>query len=381
MIAGPATPAVLAARAGDHRAFAQLVDDYRNVVCSITLAVVRDVQASEDLAQEVFLAAWVGLRRLRSPQSFLPWLRQLARNRAHEFVRGRVRWRRRHADWQPPVAEGRADGLPLASDRLIAEEEALALSQAMNELPDEAREIVTLYYREGSSARQVAQLLGLSEDAVKKRLERARTALREAMLARFAEAVKKTAPGAAFTAAVAAALATGAPATASAAALGVGGVGGAGKLLGLLAGASGALAGLGGGLFGIWFGLRFEMRKALDVQERRQLTRLGVRASLLTVVAVAGMFAAGPMANHGHRRAAVAVMMSTYLLFAVGLAVLYGRDLPRIMARRLAAERARDPTAARRQQRTWRLRIAGGLFGLVCGTVGAAAGCWFLLNG
>jgi RNA polymerase sigma factor (sigma-70 family) len=370
---------VLAARRGDRDAFARLVDSYRNVVCSITLAISRDLEASEDLAQEVFLAAWIGLGQLRSPQSFLPWIRQLARNKAHEFVRSRVRGRRGHAGWQEVIESG--GGMTPTSEQIIVAEEALALAQAMDQLPAETREIVTLYYREGSSARQVASLLGLSEDAIKKRLERARAALREAVLARFDDAVRKTAPGAAFTAAVSLALAAGAPTTASAAALGLGGAGTGGKLLGMLAGLSGALAGLGGGLFGIWFGLRLEQRKALDEEERRQLTRLGVRASALTVLAVGGMSAAGPLASRGHPGVGAAIMLACYLVFVAGLAWLYGRQLPRIMARRLAAERARDPGAERRQRRNARLRLAGGLFGLLCGMAGALLGCWFLLRG
>ena len=221
---------VAAARAGDRQAFARLVDATRNVVCSVTLAIVRDVAISEDLAQEVYLAAWTALPTLRAPDSFLPWLRQLARNRAHEHLRGRVRWRRRHADWQPDVAEASPDRAPLASDRLITGEERQALVEALDALPDETREVVTLFYREGGSARQVADLLGLSEGAVKKRLERARTALREAVLARFAESVRKSAPSATFTLAAMAGLAAAAPGTASAAAL-VGGAGAKGKLL------------------------------------------------------------------------------------------------------------------------------------------------------
>src|SRR6185503_14340857 len=58
---------VLAARGGDRDAFARLVDGYRNVVCSITLAIARDVHASEDLAQDVFVAAWTGLGPSSAP--------------------------------------------------------------------------------------------------------------------------------------------------------------------------------------------------------------------------------------------------------------------------------------------------------------------------
>jgi RNA polymerase sigma factor (sigma-70 family) len=369
---------VLAARDGDRQAFARLVDATRNVVCSVTLAIVRDVEASEDLAQDVFVAAWTGLPTLRAPDSFLPWLRQLARNRAHEHLRGRVRRRQRLASWEP-AAEASPDRAPLASERLITEEERQALALAMDALPEEAREVVTLYYREGSSVLQVARLLDLSEDAVKKRLERARTALREAVLTRFADSVRTTTPGAAFTLAVAAGLAAAAPGTASAAAV-VGGAGANGKLLALLAGLGGTLAGLAGGLAGIWLGLRLEERKALDQRERRELRSLGVRASLLTVLAMAGMFAAPRLAAWGYAPVGAMIFGAAYLVFAVGLALLYGRVLPRILARRHAAELIRDPAAALRQRRQARFRLTGLVLGLTCGLAGAAMGTWFLLH-
>jgi RNA polymerase sigma factor (sigma-70 family) len=368
---------VVAARGGDRDAFARLVNATRNLVCSVTLAIARDVQASEDLAQEVFVAAWAGLPRLRAPESFLPWLRQLARNRAHEHVRGRARWRRRHAAWQP-AAEARPDPGALPGDRLAADEEREALARAFEALSNEAREIVTLYYREGRSAGQVADLLGLSEDAVKKRLERARTTLREALLLRFAEAARKSAPDAAFTLAVAAALAASAPATASAAL--VAGAGAKSKLLIVLAAVGGALAGLAGGLAGIWLGLSLEARRALDEHERRDLRRLGVRASLLAVLTVAGMMAGAWLARRGHAPAGAALLSVAYLAYVVGLAVLYGRDLPRILARRHAAEVARDPAAARRHRRQAWVRLSGLVLGVGCGLAGAVAATFVLLK-
>ena len=372
---------VRAARGGDRHAFARLVDAYRTLVCSITLAIVRDVQASEDLAQEVFVAAWRGLGRLRAPESFLPWLRQLARNRAHDHLRRHLRWRRRHAGSEAEAAEREPDPGPLPPEHLVAEEERQALTEAIESLPDETREVVTLFYREGSSVRQVADLLDLSEDAVKKRLERARTAVREAVQSRFAEVVRRTAPGAAFTAAVTAAVAALAPGTAAAAALAAGGVGAKGKLVGLLAAASGALGGLAGGLSGIWLGLKVESRQALDAQERRELRQLGVRASLLMVLAAGGMVAATWLAGHGRAPAGATIFAVAYLAFAAGLAHLYGRALPRILARRLAAELARDPTAADRHRRQARTRWVGLVVGLGCGLAGAAMGTYFLLRG
>ena len=204
-------PDVLAAQRGDRNAFARLVDASRNAVCAITFAVVRDVARSEDLAQEVYLAAWTSIGKLQSPSSFLPWLRQLTRNHAHTSIRSAVRYRKRHAGWTDGVTDA-VDPATSAEALLVSREEETALADAIAELPDETREVVTLFYREGQSVRQVGELLGLTEPAVKKRLERAREALRATTLERLGEVARKSAPTAGFTLAVTAAIHRGEPA-------------------------------------------------------------------------------------------------------------------------------------------------------------------------
>ncbi len=186
---------VLAAQRGDREAFTRLVDVTRNLVCSIVVTVMRDIDASEDVAQEVFLAAWQGIRRLRNAASFLPWLRQLARNQAHACLRAQRR-RRRRLEYADAALARAADPSPAASEDLVSAEEKQVLTDVIDSLPEDAREIVTLYYREDRSARQVAELLDLSEAAVKKRLERARAMVRQALMERFGETLRRTLPGA-----------------------------------------------------------------------------------------------------------------------------------------------------------------------------------------
>src|SRR6478735_3689408 len=89
---------VVAAAGGDQEAFSRLVTATSGVVSSISLAILRDFELSRDVSQDVFLTAWRDLRKLRNPASFLPWLRQLTRNRAHHVLRTHVRERRRQAD-------------------------------------------------------------------------------------------------------------------------------------------------------------------------------------------------------------------------------------------------------------------------------------------
>src|SRR2546426_3258271 len=86
---------VRAAATGDREAFAHLIDATRTLVSSIAFAIVQDFDLSRDIAQDVFLTAWRDLGKLRNPVSFLPWLRQLTRRRAHEVARHR-RWQRQH---------------------------------------------------------------------------------------------------------------------------------------------------------------------------------------------------------------------------------------------------------------------------------------------
>lgn len=79
------------AAGGDRQAFARVVGATSRMVTAVTLAETRDLETSRDAAQEAYLHAWRDLRTLRSPASFLPWLRELARRRARE---GRAQSRR-----------------------------------------------------------------------------------------------------------------------------------------------------------------------------------------------------------------------------------------------------------------------------------------------
>ena len=78
-----------AAVRGDRDAYGRIIVASQNAVTAVALAITRDVHTSEDIAQEAFLSAWHHLPRLKNPSSFLPWLRQITRNLAHDHLRGR----------------------------------------------------------------------------------------------------------------------------------------------------------------------------------------------------------------------------------------------------------------------------------------------------
>ncbi|WP_313343580.1 RNA polymerase sigma factor [Stenotrophomonas sp.] len=223
-----------AAAGGCQQSYGRIVLACQNTVTAIALAITRDVQASEDIAQEAFIKAWQQLNQLHNPASFLPWLRQITRNLARDWLRAN-RGRPLSGDAADIAISMAADPGPSAPEYLQRAEEELAAEEIISALPEDSRETLLLYYREGQSSQQVANLLGLSDAAVRKRLSRARASVREEMLRRFGDFARGTAPGAAFATAVVSMVMVAAPGTASAA-----------ILLGTSVGVGGSKIGLGG---------------------------------------------------------------------------------------------------------------------------------------
>ncbi len=153
------------AAAGSTEALTRLGQATQDMVSGIALAIVGDVEAGRDIAPETHLAVWNKLSTPANPVSFRPWLRAGTRNRARTVRAARVRQDDRL------VASREFDHLPhegrTPPEELAQREPRELLQQVLRALLDEAREVLILYYREGRSARQVAQLLDLSDAAVR----------------------------------------------------------------------------------------------------------------------------------------------------------------------------------------------------------------------
>ncbi|MCB1096646.1 MAG: sigma-70 family RNA polymerase sigma factor [Verrucomicrobiae bacterium] len=191
---------VLAARHGDRSAFVEIVARHQSLVCGMAYGILNDLAASEDVAQETFLKAWMKLADLREPENLRPWLARIARNAAL----GKRRVQREGASLEE-IAELRDDG-PLPDQVAATADEATLVRQQLAALPEAYRVPLVLFYREGKSVRAVAEALELSEDVVKKRLARGRSQLRQRMVSLVEVSLADSRPNAVFTMAVAAAV-------------------------------------------------------------------------------------------------------------------------------------------------------------------------------
>ena len=191
---------VQAARRGDKRAFIEIVTRYQPMVCAVTLGILNHFAASEDAAQEAFLAAWRKFHELREPERLRSWLGQIARNAALGHLR-----RLRGHDTLTPVPS-LADEAPGPDEAAATEEEATLVRDALAKLPENYRLPLVLFYRDNQSVRAVAEALDISEDAVKQRLARGREMLRDRIAGVIGEVLTRTGPKARFTIAIAAAI-------------------------------------------------------------------------------------------------------------------------------------------------------------------------------
>ncbi len=360
-----------AAARGDRDAYGRIIVACQNAVTAVALAITRDVPASEDIAQEAFLAAWQHLRRLQNPASFLPWLRQITRNLARDHLRAQ-----RHRPLDSEVAEiaiaNAADPSPTPVQQLIADERERAATDLISALPEDSREVLLLFYREGQSSQQVADLLGLSDAVVRKRLSRARQSVRDDLLARFGEFAHGTAPSLAFTTMVSAALTLASPPAAAAGILTAGGALGAKTLGKVLIGAAGSIGfAIVAAFAGIWLGLRKQLPGAIDQAERLGLIRSAVINALASIGFVVALLLLARYDTSWQGPVAATVVF---------MGVVFWQTLvvqPRVLARRHALEAQRNPVAAAEQRRRERIQcwigtgigLIGGLGGLIAGLV------------
>lgn len=171
-------------RGGSQRAFERLVERHQGVVFAIAYSRLRDRDAAEDLAQEVFLRTYLGLETLREGQRYGAWVCQMARNLAMDWVR-RGEVRSRLVRQVPLDAEGEqvADRERMTTrERIMAEDEKKLLDEALWSLPEAERELVLLHYMEGLDKKEIAARLGVHPSTVGRQMDKALDKMRERML-------------------------------------------------------------------------------------------------------------------------------------------------------------------------------------------------------
>jgi RNA polymerase sigma-70 factor (ECF subfamily) len=145
-----------------------LLRKYASAVLGLCMAHTKNFHDSEDIMQDVFIKALMKFDTLRDKRRTRPWLLKIARRMCIDF-------HRKHS-----ATQTLPDDTPAPTDS--AHEHIRRLHTAISKLPDGYREPIILYYLDGRKCASVAKNLGISEDAVRSRLVRARLRLHEMLL-------------------------------------------------------------------------------------------------------------------------------------------------------------------------------------------------------
>jgi RNA polymerase sigma-70 factor (ECF subfamily) len=183
---------VRAVQAGDHHAFEELVRRYQRQVANLIYVTMGNADEVDDIAQEVFIRAFRSLPNFKFDASFFSWIYRITMNLCIDEIRKKKIRRVLSLDFltEDALERSRQDkSEETPSDSVLADEKKRMVSSALQKLSPEHREILVLREYEDYSYNEIAEKLNLSLEAVKSRIFRARTELRELLSKYFKERV------------------------------------------------------------------------------------------------------------------------------------------------------------------------------------------------
>jgi RNA polymerase sigma-70 factor, ECF subfamily len=178
------------ARTGESGAFNQLVLAYRKRILGTISRLIGRPEDVEDVAQEVFVRLYYSLDQLRTAEVFEPWLYRLTVNACYDYLRrAKRRGESRMADLseqQVMMADSMAGGRQQTEEQQKTKVREF-VDALFRHVSEEDRLLLTLKEVEGLSLKELEQIYGVNENALKVRLFRARQRVLRAYMAAAAD--------------------------------------------------------------------------------------------------------------------------------------------------------------------------------------------------
>ncbi len=181
-----------ALRSGDREEFALMVDTYSTKIYRLAYRMMGNEQEAEDVLQETFMNAYRALSTFEGRSNIGTWLYRIASNQALMRLRKKqpasisVDEPITDDDWEE-IPRQFVDWCCLPEKELMTSEALEELDSALDTLSGNLRTVFILRDVNGLSTRETAQVLNISEAAVKTRLLRSRLKLREVLSSYFSE--------------------------------------------------------------------------------------------------------------------------------------------------------------------------------------------------
>ncbi len=157
-------------RAGDQKAQFSLYRLYYKPMYNVSLRIVNDAMEAEDVMQEAFLSAFKKIDSYRGEVSFGAWLKRIVVNRSLDVVKKR---KLKFEEISERTKEAEDYHMP------VKELDIKLLQEAIQQLPDGYRIVLSLYLIEGYNHEEISQILEITNSASRTQLLRAKNKLRD----------------------------------------------------------------------------------------------------------------------------------------------------------------------------------------------------------
>ena len=146
---------------------------------NLAFSFTHNAEAADDLAQEVFLKAYLALPKFQSKSSFGTWLYRIAANTSKDYLRKEGRVQKVPFEESPADMMRHEDEMARKDEAEIREHRKRILRQALQSMPEKYKTILTLRDIQGFPYGEIAEILNISPGTVDSRLHRARKLLRK----------------------------------------------------------------------------------------------------------------------------------------------------------------------------------------------------------
>lgn len=175
----PITALLALCQDGNQLAQLEVYNRYQRAMYNTALRIVKDTAVAEDVMQESFIAAFNKLGSFKGEATFGSWLKRIVVNNSIAEFRRSQRMPTVSDDYHLSVAEESPEGL---EEEDYSELQSTALMEAMNQLNDNYRSILSLHFIEGYDYEEICEILSISYANCRTMISRAKESLRKKLV-------------------------------------------------------------------------------------------------------------------------------------------------------------------------------------------------------
>lgn len=163
-------------QSGEMDLFGELYDRYGNKIFRKVISMVKDLDVSKDLTQEILVKSFLSLAKFEGKSKFSTWLYMITYNYCIDYLRKK---KRTIIDEEKLLEHTISSDIDEVNEKEVLEMEFHRLDELLDMLPTEEKTMLLMYYQDDMSIKDLQDHFSLGASAIKMRLSRTRAKLKK----------------------------------------------------------------------------------------------------------------------------------------------------------------------------------------------------------